>query len=677
MSVGTKLLQAAAGNAGETVYVDDVFSTFLYEGTNTSTAHQIQNGIDLSGEGGLVWIKKRDSNIANTNHHLVDTERGDYYLASNSSNAQASGSDINTFNSDGWTFDASTGLGTDYLGSDYVSWTFRKQEKFFDIVTYTGNGSNRTISHNLGSVPAMMIVKSSTRVDNWAVYHRGMNGGTNPEQYYMSLNATSPQSQDSYFWNDTAPTSTVFSLGTQDMVNKSGESYVAYIFGHDEQEFGEDLDEAIIKCGSYEGNSQGDASVDQTISLGFEPQWIMIKKYGAATTGRWSIFDNMRGVKAEGSDKHLSADVNNAEESNEGIRFEANGFTLEGGNWNYTDGSTPHKYLYTAIARPHKPASEFSNTDMFKVQYLTAGEGADTFISTGFPVDSVWYRKGTSSSPIIFGDRLRGGDKSGPDLKSFNVDVQGSNSGAFFLDHNDGATVDHSGGHFNASPSATDEQYARYFFRRMRGFYDVVTYNGTDSDRTQAHNLGVAPELIIIKRLGPYNADWVIYSSTLGAGKYLYGDAGAELSSTTVWNNTSPTESVFSLGAISSSYYRTNGSGSTYIAYLYATANGISKVGSYTGTGSDVNVDCGFSAGAKFVFVKRTDSSSSDGWFLWDSGRGIVSGNDPYFIMNTQSTGQVSNTDYIDPLNAGFTITSSAPADLNASGGTYLFYAIA
>ncbi len=85
-------------------------------------------------------------------------------------------------------------------------------------------------------------------------------------------------------------------------------------------------------------------------------------------------------------------------------------------------------------------------------------------------------------------------------------------------------------------------------FRRAKGFFDVVAYAGTDSDRTQTHNLGVAPELILIKRRGPYGADWVWYVGPLGAGNYMYGDAGAKLSSTTVWNNTAPTESVFSLG---------------------------------------------------------------------------------------------------------------------------------
>ena len=87
-----------------------------------------------------------------------------------------------------------------------------------------------------------------------------------------------------------------------------------------------------------------------------------------------------------------------------------------------------------------------------------------------------------------------------------------------------------------------------------------------------------------------------------------------------------------------------------------------------------MNVDCGFSAGARFVIIKRTDGSGD--WYVYDSVRGIVAGDDPFLALNT-NTAQTTNTDYIDPLSSGFTVTSSAPSQLNASGGTYLFLAIA
>ena len=117
-----------------------------------------------------------------------------------------------------------------------------------------------------------------------------------------------------------------------------------------------------------------------------------------------------------------------------------------------------------------------------------------------------------------------------------------------------------------------------------------------------------------------------------------------------------------------------NGAGDNFVLYLFASFAGISKIGTYSGTGSDVDVNCGFSSGARFILIKRTDSTGD--WYVYDTSRGIVGGNDPYILLNTDAA-EVTNTDYIDPLASGFTVTSSAPDALNADGGTYLFLAIA
>jgi hypothetical protein len=100
----------------------------------------------------------------------------------------------------------------------------------------------------------------------------------------------------------------------------------------------------------------------------------------------------------------------------------------------------------------------------------------------------------------------------------------------------------------------------------------------------------------------------------------------------------------------------------------------VSKVGSYTGTGTTQVINCGFTAGSRFVLIKRTDSTGD--WYFWDSARGIVAGNDPYLLLNTDAA-QVTNTDFVDTAATGFEITSTAPAAINASGGTFIFLAIA
>ena len=199
-----------------------------------------------------------------------------------------------------------------------------------------------------------------------------------------------------------------------------------------------------------------------------------------------------------------------------------------------------------------------------------------------------------------------------------------------------------------------------------------MTYTGTGSAQNVTHNLDAVPELIIVK--GRDVSDhWQVYSSVTDETDFLMLNQTDDTDDqSSKWNDTAPTSSVFTVNTDTG----VNQSTKTYVAYLFATLSGISKVGSYSGTGNAINVDCGFTAGARFVLIKRTDSTGD--WYVWDSTRGIVgpNSNDPYIELNTTDA-EVTNTDYLDPLGAGFTVTSSAPAALNTSGGTYLFLAIA
>ena len=146
-----------------------------------------------------------------------------------------------------------------------MAWSFRKQEKFFDVVTYTGDGTTgRSVAHNLGSVPGMIWIKNLSS-ESWVVYHRGI-GNTKS----LTLNTTAAADTSSAYWNNTNPTSTHFTLGNAGGPrNENGVSYVAYLFAHDEQEYGEDSDEAIIKCGSYTGNTSSKPNINLGFGLGF------------------------------------------------------------------------------------------------------------------------------------------------------------------------------------------------------------------------------------------------------------------------------------------------------------------------------------------------------------------------------------------------------------------------
>ena len=109
------------------------------------------------------------------------------------------------------------------------------------------------------------------------------------------------------------------------------------------------------------------------------------------------------------------------------------------------------------------------------------------------------------------------------------------------------------------------------------------------------------------------------------------------------------------------------------VAYLFASCPGVSKVGSYTGTGSTVQVNCGFTAGARFVLIKRTDAGGN--WYVWDSARGIVAGNDPYLLLNSTAA-EVTSTDWVDTLATGFEVSNAGSNLVNVNGGTYLFLAV-
>ena len=204
-------------------------------------------------------------------------------------------------------------------------------------------------------------------------------------------------------------------------------------------------------------------------------------------------------------------------------------------------------------------------------------------------------------------------------------------------------------------------------WRRAKGYFDIVCYTGTGSAKTEAHQLGVVPEMMWVKCRSNGSCDWRIFEGA-DATNYLrfQGNEGS-LDNAEFWNDTMPTASVFTVGTNN----EVNGDGRTYVAYLFASLAGVSKIGRVDHSGSSTDVDCGFSSGSRFVMLKRTDSDQGTAdWYIWDSVRGIASGNDPYLFFNTTDA-QVTNTDLIDPLSSGFQISG------DMTDGTYLFYAIA
>jgi hypothetical protein len=661
MSNIKKLMMSAAGGAG--LNVEEIFSSYAYRGTGSNTS--IVNDIDISTEGGAVLIK--NINSTSVKPIMQDTENGaSSHWESNSNSSYISAADcVTAFNSNGFSIGTNAKVNTG--SARYRSYTFRKASKFFDVVQYTGNGSVRTISHNLGTAPGFIIFKSNAGYDSY-IYHRSL-GATK----YMRWNETDgPQTQSAYF-NNTEPTASVFTVGTANPINRNGDTITAYLFAHNNNDggFGLDGDKDIIKCDEYTGNG---SSTGPEIDLGFEPQFLIIKpQYGLgwqANIEDYIILDNISGI-------HISGTVdfwwnNNkttaSQQSGDRISLTPTGFKLDSNNaqFNYSG----RKYIYIAIRRG--PMAVPTNVrDVFDSNSANTSNLPNYSNSSashnGFPVDmaiNIYTSTGTSNRRLY--DRNRYNQKLLTDATS----GQQSGSGSESFEYMNGVHL------------VNSSNYHAHMWRRAPNYFDVVTYqsNNTFGQRIK-HNLGVIPEMIWVKNISS-SYDWAVFHKDLNGGTNaedyylrLNGNSG-EANSIYVfggYNSYYPTAVDFEVGRD----YKTARGSDKYVAYLFATLDGISKVGSYTGDGTSDGshaIDCGFSNGVRYVLFKRTDSTGD--WWFFDTERGLTSGADTRMNLNTTAA-QYNGINDINSTTTGFDFRSAGGSDLNVNNATYIFYAVA
>lgn len=318
----------------------DYFTTVLTTGDGTNAT--------ISGFGfqpDFLWHKSRST--ANNNQLMdlirVDGSGNPTNLVSNLTNADGT-SGVVTFTSDGYTH--LNGSSNNFYGSGvtYVDWAWKagngtssntdgsitstvsvNQKAGFSVVGYTGTGANATVGHGLGVAPAMVIVKNRDDADNWWVYHEGY-GATK----YTSLNLTDAAQTNSIAWNNTAPTSSVFSIGTSNRVNGSGDAMIAYCFAEVE---------GYSKFGSYTGNGSADGPF---VYCGFRPSWIMVKRTDA--TNNWHIFDSAR-LGRNPDNEFLYADASDAEISQDLIDLTSNGFKVRQSGGGLNTSSASHIFM--------------------------------------------------------------------------------------------------------------------------------------------------------------------------------------------------------------------------------------------------------------------------------------------------------------------------------------------
>jgi hypothetical protein len=296
-------------------------------------------------------------------------------------------------------------------------------------------------------------------------------------------------------------------------------------------------------------------------------------------------------------------------------------------------------------------------------------------ITTNFPVDLTLNRRRTSGDGYVM-DRLRGGSQTTYNyLRTQSTGAESTGSGVGVGFDNNTALVD------NAWLSGVSVNTIWWNFRRAPGFFDEVCYTGTGgASQTFTHNLGVAPELVIVKNRDSAAA-WESLGTALSSSQrqiYLNRtQAGVAVASGHLgWNGTdgaykAPTSSVVYFGGDSD----VGGSGVKYVAYLFATCAGVQYINSYVGDGTTGRtINCGFTGGARFVCIKATSTSGS--WWTFDSARGIVTNSDPALQLNSTAA-EVTSADAIDTASSGFIVNQEATCSLNASGVSYLVWAIA
>ena len=340
----------------------DYFDNKLYTGNGTSQTLDMDNL-------GLLWMKNRTEV---SNHCLFDSVRGGYYtsapgpiLRSNGTTA-AGGSDITsaygiTFGSSSSTI-GSDGGGYNYNqnGKSYVGWQWRASgagsantdgsinstvsantTAGFSISKFTGTGANATVGHGLGVAPKMIIVKNLSDVDNWVVYHNSL-GNTDG----LYLNTTDSTVGTNTFWNNTTPTTTVFSVGTHNRVNGSGDNMIAYCFA--------DVP-GYSKIGSFTGNGNADGTFAYT---GFRPAFILVRASNLVTN--WHLYDNKRDP-INPADIILRANSSNAEATNSEFAYDfvSNGFKARSSGSEFNgSGNT---FIYYAVAEEPLVANSGSN----------------------------------------------------------------------------------------------------------------------------------------------------------------------------------------------------------------------------------------------------------------------------------------------------------------------------
>ncbi len=650
--------------------------TYAYNGTATNVTYQ--DATNFSPD--LIWVKRRDSGIGNTNHLLFDSVRGaGKRLISNVSNAESIETDeVTSFNSNGFTVGADPS--TNGSGGSLVAWCFNAADTTttiaantvgntiasevrantdagFSIVKWSGSSSQHSVAHGLGVKPSVVLIKSLDNSNNWYWYTDVIDGSM--DYLYLDTSGAKADSGRPLFDAD------VFYWAA------SGNN-IAYCF-HSVNE--------IQKVGFYTGNGSANGTIVET---GFEPAFLMIKKTNG--TGSWYMYDNKR-TTSNPRNVILQANESAAEggTSYSHLDFLSNGFQLKTTNAEFNGSSDT--YIYLAIAAdPDITTPTVENS--FDVVTWTGNGSSSRSISTDFKPDLIWLknRTGTANNHFLI-DSVRGKGSGTSYLNVYpNVtNAEVNDSGIASIDDN-GFTTSSSryasndwvawcwkaGDHNDNLPQINTEGTidSVVSVNDAAGF-SIVSYTGdSQSSATIGHGLSSAPELIITKARN-FGAGWPTMVKTSSASFYglRLNDTGANNTPNGLgfYNNTAPTSTVYSVGGsdeVNDNY--------NYIAYCFHSVTGYQKVGFYNGSSSTVTITTGFQP--RFLIIKR--SNGNNDWTMYDTVRSGGTSMDDYLIPNSSSAEYANSSLVVNATSTGFTIASGLWAGMNEAGGEYIYLAI-
>ena len=681
----------------------DYFNTLTYAG-NSGT----QSVTGCGFQPDLVYVKNRTQGAS---YGLFDVVRGvSLVLQSDTTTAEQNyGSNgVTSFDSDGFTVVDSGGYGVNQSGSNFVAWCWKaggtassntdgtitasvsaNQTSGFSIATYTGTGSNASFGHGLGATPTFCIVKNRDTTQSWWVWHKDFGNNDDANNSMIELNGSGTKyASDDVF---RGLTSTVVKIGTDTGSNASGDDYVAYTWT--------DKD-GVTKTGSYTGN--GSDPGDISVSCGFKPAMVIVKGDASAS---WQIIDSERG-----EDTALFPDSSSAENSRSDrkILLTQSGFIVQGNDGNINSNNVTYYFIafaenysadtdYKELNTKNLPAPDLADGSAhFNTVAYTGNGSTQSITGVGFQPDWTWIKIRSQAGDHVLQDAVRGTFRY---LLSNSTQAENTSSTLDFFRSfdSDGFSVAYTatnGANYNetnlnsatyvawnwkaggSTSSNTAGQVTSTVSANPSAGFSVVTFTGAtytgvyaDDTRTVGHGLGVAPSFYVVKSTSASSA-WVAYHSALGNGKYIELDSnGGQTTNSRIWENTSPTSTVFTMG----SFWPSNiVDGEDLVAYCFAEVEGYSKVGSYTGNGSTDGpiVYCGFRPA--WVLTKRTDSTGE--WYITDTTRSAYNLELATLFPNLNNAETTDGG--LDFLSNGFKLRNVDGSD-NASGGSYIFIAFA